>query len=280
MLPGYCNHRETLVRIDGRDAPVSTLARLGLKSPPKGRVDAWLSESPPLLLSPSLLRPIGDDPEGLGGEAVPEYFRPLGVGGEDYAVSTDLEALTRTVTLTGDFPDASTRRRLRACELILSQPRAALRLEFGEDLDGPTLQMAISAPADPSPSLSIRRAWMGTPPQSGIEALLSGAPDNGIDEKHIATVYLLSPVGAAIDAVPDPGWQCIVQHRTWWNLRHEVNQFLETIPDQRVPLPGLGLAGGVGDALIAGAIQSSEAALNQANALLDRSRIEGRFWSV
>jgi hypothetical protein len=278
--PGYCNHLETLVRVDGRDAPPATLARLGLKGTPKGHVEAWLSESPPLLIPPSLLRPIGDDPEGLGGESIPDYFRPLGVGSEEYETTTDLEALTRTVSLTGDFPDASTRRRLRVCELVLAQPRAALRLAYGEDLEGPTLQMDIATPADPSPTLSLRRAWTGTPPQSGIEALLSGATDNGIDEKHIATVYLLSPIGAAIDAVPDPTWQLIVQHRTWWNQKHEVNQFLESIPDQRLGLPGLGLAGGVGDALIAGAIQSSEAALNQAQALLDRSRIEGRFWSV
>lgn len=278
--PGYVNARETLVRVDGRDAPAATLARLGLKGTPKGRVDAFLSESPPLLLSSSLLRPIGDDPEGLGGESVPEYFRSLGVGSEEYQVSTNLEELTSTVTLTGDFPDASTRRRLRACELVLAQPRAALRLEYGEDPEGPTLQLAVSTPADPSPTLSFRRAWEGSPPQSGIEALLSGATDNGLDEKHIATVYLLSPVGAAIDAIPDASWQCIIQHRAWWNLRHEVNQFLESIPDQRLGLPGLGLAGGVGDALIAGAIRSSEATLNQAQALLDRSRIEGRFWSV
>lgn len=278
--PGYVNARETLVRVDGRDAPGVTLARLGLKSAPKGRVDAWLSESPPLLIPPSLLRPIGDDPEGLGGERIPDYFRSLGVGGEEYQVSTDLEALTRTVTLTGDFPDASTRRRLRACELVLAQPRAALRLEYGEDPAGPTMQLAISTPADSSPSLSLRRAWSGTPSQSGIEALLTGATDNGLDEKHIATIYLLSPVGAAIDAQPDPAWECLVQHRAWWNLRHEVNQFLESIPDRRIGFPGLGLAGGVGDALIAGAVQSSEAALNQAQALIDRSRIEGRFWSV
>lgn len=278
--PGYCNARETFVRVEGRDAPPATLARLGLKGTPKGRVEAWLSESPPLIIAPDLIRPIGDDPEGLGGERVPEYFRSLGVGSEEYQVSTNLEELTSTVTLTGEFPDASTRRRLRACELVLAQPREALRLEYGDDQGDPTLQLAVSAPVEPSPSLSIRRAWAGSPPQSGIEALLAGATDNGIDEKHIATVYFLSPVGAAIDAVPDPSWQVLVAHRTWWNLRHEVNQFLETIPDQRLRLPGLGLAGGVGDALIAGAVQSSEAAFNQARALLDRSRIEGRFWSV
>ncbi len=278
--PGYVNARETRVRVDGRDAPAATLARLGLSAAPKGPLEAWLSESPPLLLTSSQMRPIGDDPEGLGGERVPDYFRPLGVGGADFEVSTDLETLTRSVTLTGAFPDAATRRRLRACELVLAQPRAALRLEFGSDLSGPTLQIQIDTPPDPSPTLSLRREWSGTPPQSGIEALLSGATDNGTDEKHIATIYLLSPVGAAVDAAPDATWQCLVQHRTWWNLRHEVNQFLEALPDQRIGFPGLGLAGGVGDALIAGAVQSSEAALNQAQALLDRSRIEGRFWSV
>ncbi len=258
--PGYVNARETLARIDGDLVPLST--------------------SPPLPVPPALLRPIGDDPEALGGERVPDYFRSLGVGSEEYEVSTDLAELSRRVALTGDFPDASTRRRLRACELVLAQPRAALRMEFGDEAGEPTLQLAISTPDDPSPVISLRRAWSGSPPQAGIEALLAGRPDNGLDEKHLATVYLLSPVGAAIDAVPDASWQCLVQHRTWWNLRHEVNQFLESVPDQRITLPGLGLAGGVGDALIAGAVLSTEATLNQARALLDRSRIEGRFWSV
>jgi hypothetical protein len=274
--PGYVNARETLVRIDGRDAPASTLARLGSK----GRLDAWLSESPPLLVSPSHLRPIGDDAEGLGGESVPEYFRHLGVGGEDYAVTTDLDALTRTVTLTGDFPDAKSRRRLRACEIVLTQPRAALRMTFGDIENSTALQIEVYTPADMSPSISIRRAWEGNPAVSGLEQLLAGATDVGYDEKHIATVYLLSPVGAAIDAVPDPSWQCIIQHHAWWNLSHEINQDLSVLPEQRVNLPFFGLAGGVGDSLIAGAVLADEAVQLQAQALLNRSRIEGRFWSV
>lgn len=278
--PGYCNAQETLVRIEGRDAPDATLTRLGMQGAPRERVDAWLSESPPIYIDADQIRPIGDDPEALGGERVPDYFRSLGVGSADYHVSTDLEAMTRTVSLTGDFPDASTRRRLRACELVLSQPRAALRMEFGDEQGEPTLQLGVATPGDASPSLSIRRVWSGSPSQSGIDALLSGATDVGIDEKHIATVYFLSPVGVAENAVPDASWECLVDHRTWWNLRHEVNQFLEAIPDQRLRLPGLGLAGGAGDMLIAGAVQASDVVLNQAMALLNRSRIEGRFWSV
>lgn len=278
--PGYVNARETLVHLPAKEAPEATRQRLGLDPAAKERVDAWLSETPSLPIPPSLLRPIGEEPEGLGGERVPEVFRAYGVGAEEYDVSLDLEALSHSVSLTGAMPDASERRWLRSIELVLVQPRPALRLSLGLEESGPGLQLEVDVPADERPHLSLRRAWSGDAPVEGVEQLALGATDTALDEKHLATIYFLSPLGADPGRPPDFQWEPWVQHRTWWNLRHEVNQFLEALPERRLTFPGLGLAGGVGDALISGTVMANDAALAEAQALLNRSRIEGRFWSV
>lgn len=275
--PGFVNSWETLVRIPGEDAPEATLERYG--DDPPTRVDAWLSESPFIPIQPSRFRPIGDDPKGLAVESVPEYFRILGVGGGSVEVEQSLTSGI-SVTISGPIPDASTRRWLRACEVVLTQPRAALKMNLTDGQGEPTLQLEVDTPSVKNPSLGIRREYRGSAPVSGIEQMLAGATDRAFDERHLATIYFLSPIGAEQRDEPGPDWTPIPVHRCWFNLRHEVNQDLEVIPEQRISFPGLGLAGGVGDALIAQQTEQLSRVFAEAGALLNQSRIEGRFWSV
>jgi hypothetical protein len=99
------------------------------------------------------------------------------------------------------------------------------------------------------------------------------------DEKHLATVYLVSPVNASPGTEPDSTWTPYVEHEIFWNLRHDTNQLRPQLADLFLQL-NTGLAGGVGDAvnnLILGQINDGNSVASQ---FIGREGISGKFWTV
>ncbi|HRQ88095.1 MAG TPA: hypothetical protein PLA50_04815, partial [Bacteroidia bacterium] len=102
----------------------------------------------------------------------------------------------------------------------------------------------------------------------------------GYDELHLATLWLLSPPGADRAKFPSAEWSPHVQHRCWWNLNYAAARKGVHTEPSRIPLPPMGLAGGAGDALILGYVDSMEFLESEAAAQLNQSYVRGRFWSV
>ena len=88
------------------------------------------------------------------------------------------------------------------------------------------------------------------PPEDQSLALMYGtllnAGDEQADELKLATVWIVSPPGAASEDVPDHTWTTYPQHFVFWNLQHASRLIPPTTPSEPLTLH-TGLAGGVGD---------------------------------
>lgn len=256
VWPGYVLHRETLIRMAADTAPGLTRERLGEAASGSRLIDAWLSESPRIPVAESDWRMIASpgDEAGAGiALAVPEYFRALGAGRD---------------------------RELRSVELVLSQPRESMGMRLSRDDEGASLHPLVRAARGREPRLSVRREFRAEYDFLGVEALVAGQTDDGIDELNIATIYALAPVGIIAGGTVDERWEISVKHRVFRNLCHAVDRDFDAIREDHVTYPGIGLAGGAGDALIMGQIMADQERREQANALADRSRIRGYFWTI
>lgn len=111
------------------------------------------------------------------------------------------------------------------------------------------------------------------------QRLMGNFSDDGEDRQLISTVYFLSQPGATVP-VPDSTWLPFVKHAKggFWNLSHSPrnNPVNIQIPPIRLHT---GLAFGLGDALINGALAVGTAFADMVlNAILNTST-EGKYWT-
>lgn len=265
--PGYVNGLDTEVIVRREQAPEETIERIG-----EGEtVAAYLAELPRIPLS--ALRRIGGDaaPIGVSGdgalsyESAPSFFRALGAAD-------------------GLMVDDDNRRLLRACDIVLTVPRAAARAEWatGAGIDGTFAQFSVLYSPEPerrNGRISIVPRYDPAPPPDDAAMLRGDIDDRPFDQLLVATVYLLSPAQAESGSMPDASWSAHVRHGLFWNLSHAVNRqpFAPAGDNLTFPAP---LAGGVGQALInslLAVINDNAAAIR---AYLSRRALTGRFWSV
>jgi hypothetical protein len=261
-------------------APAATIERFAGKDvPPTDLVAPWLDESPWFDVPDRRFRKIGSDALALAGDAesVPDFFAALGVG-DAGAVTVGPFGVETTLPVT----PGQSRRLLRAVDLVLYQPRPALTTSLIDRGDG-TARLEVSvfraAARSEPPLLSVRSRF--TPPfrANGFREVLAGLSDDPFDAIRIATVYLLSPAGEADGATVGPDWSPFVAHHVFKNLSHDVT--IDLIPSASLgvvflPLP---LAGGVGQPLVDSIVDATSGAADQALQLLNRSRIDGMFWT-
>jgi hypothetical protein len=182
----------------------------------------------PLYLSPAIplrWRPIGFD--GLPGSALPLFFRRLGAAarpGTQIGTDTDL-ALADTSAFTEQPPEGL--RLLRACDIILHQPRAAVSSSFqfldpiaGQGFARQTI--TLTAPQTGDRLRLFAGDYDGTP---NVFSPLNGYTEDAFDEMKVCTIYLLSPRGAALGSSPDGSWTPYVQHDLFWNLNYRTPAF-------------------------------------------------------
>jgi len=283
VRPGYINAGETEVRTRSLYAPARTLERLDVDRGSGDDVLAWLSEGPRVFVEPENWRRLGVDGAEDGDEAVPEYFLRRGVlnqpgievDGESGEVSLDFSELT---------PEALRNRRLlRACEVVVRQPRIATMVSVETDPDGAQAVLLDYRQPEGLASLSVMRRFSGDVPLDLLPVLAGGEAwsDLPYQSVRVATVFLLSRSGVPEGASIDGSWSAHVRHEIFWNLSHAVR-----VPDppplntERVHPTGGYLAGGIA----AGVIEAIQDEINRKNAeveaLLAATRVESRVWSV
>ena len=182
----------------------------------------------PLYLDPAIgltFRAVGAD--GNPREPVPKFFLERGV---QEAVRIDLDAVLESGVLP-DLGRPRPLRLLRACDLVLHQPRVALTsqvtLEPGPatGISNVTQTLTLRRP-QPGDTLRIFAGRYDGIEEQPIDPLFGGVAglyeEKTWDELLIATVYLLSPPNTELGSEPDGTWQPFVRHGLFWNLNYQV----------------------------------------------------------
>jgi hypothetical protein len=219
---------------------------------------------------------------------VPKFFAALGVqAGPAVDGGALLEAAQSggAVAVGGLLGAATSSRLLRACDLVLHQPRPRTELDIvtdglgGAAGTGAQLRVryvgSVGRPFVRATSL-YRQAVTGD-----LASLVSGTlTDAGEDTRLVATVFFLGPEGLLNEeAVVDETWTPVMQHGLFWNLAWS-SPGLVYVPDSpglRFDLP---LAGGVAQPVINQILSVVNDASSAAAQFLASRRAEGKFWSV
>lgn len=251
-------------------------------------VDVPLTDSPALSLTS--FRSIGTDSVSIdgGGEDVPEYFRYRGVGAPISFSTEGEDGIVEQVS--GLVDDQGSKRLLRACEILLyhDRPAAAADWTLGTGLEGTFAQFAIAYNA----AVGARdhgylRVFAELPLRAGDEDpavaafLGEGFEDEPYDWRQIATVYLLSPEGAALDSQPDRTWTPHVKHHLFWNLHYGHTPVPPPANNQPLTLNTAGIGGAAVN--LQATVNQMLAQSNDASAALNellRNRVRGRFWTL
>jgi hypothetical protein len=272
------------------------------KGKPTGEegVDVPLTEFPYLTVLSGDLRKIGEgagetisvDASGnISGslEAVPAVFKFMGVEDSQSTVKIGIGGV-KVVSTGTSTTDASEKRFLRACDLVLKVERPSLKFDVEQGnpfLDG---YSQIVTPRYSRNAKSRRYARIDlvpgpfTPPpeldqEEGVDR--SGQGDPEWDYIKLATVYFISPLGAGEDSELTDKWQVEVKYDVFWNVCYmpaQIPSMLDPSPIRFtiVPLPGLAIA----TAMINGMLGPINDAVSRYIALLRAKRIRGTFWST
>ncbi len=272
-------------------AEIEQLARLAIGGandsglPDKARVDVPLYQNPPVGLYE--WRAVGWD----GAEKAPLFFQDRGVNNPPAGVVAQLQS-TGTVSAASLTPPRGNRL-LRACDVILHQPRAALSssitIEPGvaTGLSNVNQTLALREPAANDRLRLVTGTYSAAKDASlnfvaGNSLLASDYEEKTWDEIKIATVYLLSPVDTAAGSEPDATWQPFVAHGEFWNLSWAQPVFKSVVFDNifrsligTVSILGGGAGLGAVNYIAASINDATQAALNLTTA---NSRA-GSFWT-
>lgn len=280
--PGWCESPT------GDPSPsVETIARLApasveaLASDDRAAViTALLVESPRLTIPQKLWRAEGTDAVRLpGAESIPlpAVVAAAGVLDATALIETDRGLVQQIEGLVVDRAQA---RLARACEVYLEHGRETAALMPVEE--GGVLRFTVTFRPAPvaAPRIRLRREmideeatplrWMGD--DSGIVS------DEGIDRRHLATLWLISPRGEAAGSLPDGRWTPYIEPWAKRNLAYEVTgPAVRTVDPLVLNVPGRDLGLGAGRSIIdlfAGDLQSQADALD---ARLADTRTTGSF---
>ena len=294
IKPGYVSGREVEVTMPLDDTPEITQFRAKDDESilvGASQVRARLSEEPGIPIHE--WRRIGpdSDPTGLrinetgtGGtvsyETVHPFFLSMGVGtppNVTYSTTTGRRELVDNV-------DRSEDRLLRAVEVVLSQERPSVTSEWSFGAGNGTIAQfdvvyAGAVKIRESPYISIRKTYTPKAAQNPVERLRGNWQDDGRDDLHVCTLYLVSPPGAEHGSEPDDTWSPFHQSHLFWNVNHGAN--ILPVTEEPAPLRFLiPLAGGVGQLLIDTLIGDLNDRYDAALEFVNNRSLEGRFWST
>jgi len=246
ILGGFVNEDEVEVRLDPLELPWESFLRIdesGEEFP--ARPAAWLSEDPWIPISAE---------KWTTSTALPPFF------GENIRLEPGQQ--------------------VRSVDVVLVIPKPFLTAQLAEENGTTVLQFDIR-PAEGNPSLSIRSAFV--PAESStptVEQLVGGFTDSAYEERHLSTIYLVSPGSAGPESAPDARWTPHVKHRIFYDVNFDVDQDITAIPEQQLVWNNTGLAGGIGDGIAQTILDQISTTLTEAQAYLNQSRITGHLWTV
>jgi hypothetical protein len=218
------------------------------------------------------------------GEGYPKFFESLGV--KPAAKGGDI---TKPGALEGEFDETRTRE-IRAMDVVLSKARIGTRLQID------VLDPLVDAQTESISTVFLNDALRATegraklravskyqPPQEQSLELMYGtllnAGDTQYDELKMATVWIVSPPGAASDDQPDETWTPYPQHFVFWNLQHASR----LVPPKAPPAPlrlDVPLAGGVAQPIINSMLSFINDRNAEAWAFFNQADARGIFWST
>lgn len=286
--PGLVNGIPAAITMAFDDAPTAAKARieeeakkLNQKKPAfTSTHDVFLDEQAEVEL---VWRRIGADagPTGSGTsdadtgvvtgvfEPVPSFFQALGVG----SAETNLLA-----------QPAETTRYLRACDLIVKQPRLAFANEItvGAVVDGSILATnpTFIVPKNRQPRVEalpkfVARSASPTP----LEFLVQRFADEPFDQVLLATVYALSAPNEQRPDLLTGGWSIYTHQQVHWNLAHATPR----IEERKVFTPITffsPLAAGVGNFLINFVLTENNDFTEALFNLNQQANLRGKFYAV
>ncbi len=295
IAPGFVNGDDCEIRTLARLASDRTSERLfpsGGNDGEDSPVVAFGIELPWLAIEPGSSRIVGAGANaesvtvsssgelGISYEAVPKFFKELGVGDPVELIgnlNTGVQEVVRSA------PESS--RALRAIDLTLYLDRNSVKVGVESsvaDLTGASKLLNVtigrSSPANPKPRILLETKF--SPPIAGTPAdLLEGLTDPETDSLKIATIYFLSGEGVSPETTPDGRWSVHVKHSLFWNLAHATAKIPVIIPSPPLTI-STGLAAGLGDAISNRILSTTNEAYNEAAALISARNLSGAFWSL
>lgn len=220
--PGFC--------WNGRAVEVLVETRLETSNGQLETVSKFLTDGPAIPLTQ--FRSIGGSANiavagGSDPGAVPPFFAALGVRSAQTLTTDDLDlGITEVVAGLPDDLQSQPERLLRACDLVLSheRPRTVVDWSFGSGITGSFAQFKVGSSGGLAAHarLSVLARFTEADPVEDITRLAGNYEDTGLDQVKVATVYLLSPPGAAFDAEIDAAWTPYVRHDLFWNAEYRV----------------------------------------------------------
>lgn len=256
--------------------------RLQAKLPeatPETRVKVYLDEQAAL---PFAWRSIGSDgvAESVSGNAdsgavtgvfekVPDFFKRLGVADAN-------------TNLLGEA--AATQRLLRACDIVLYQPRLAMTNEVtvGAVVDGviASVNPGFNLPTDLEPRVTATAKFVAPSRNVSLQSVFF---DRFIDEPydlvHLSTVYALSPVLPLLDTAVSQAWQIYVKYNLHWNLVHAPQRIVPRTELQPITL-FVPLAGGVAQPVISEILAQNNDWAQAALDFYQQRNLQGKFYAV
>jgi hypothetical protein len=277
LTPGFVNGRDAMITQDSFDPETKVTSS----------ADVPLTDEDP----PSLVLTDWRDPVASTGVSVNDDGELVYAAGEGYPPFFDGKGV-RPPTAGGDNGDAPNSpgrtREIRAADIYLAVPRIATQTTISllnAGLDSQTISIsntfvnnyALSGPA--TYRLLTKAQWEPPREPDLLERMQGTAVEPQTDELKIATVYMLSPPGAGVDAVPDVTWSPYSKHFVFWNLMHASRNQLPQVPDNPLLLP-TGLAAGAGDALISSLLSPINDSFAQIQAYFAAANFSGVFYTI
>ena len=247
---------------------------------PADRVKVYLDEQAELKFN---WRAIGTDgsPDSISGDAgsgnitgvfekVPDFFKRMGVADANTKIG-------------GEAP--KTTRLLKACDIVLSQPRTSLTNNIttsAATIDTTLLSInpGFLVPPDREPFLSALAKFVTQSVTAKFEDLIfQRFSDTAQDQFHLSTAFLLSPVLPLLDPANLAGWQVYFKYNCHHNLVHATQQIenrVEFVPLSLVlPFEG-GVAQPIIDYILAENNFFAQAALD----FYQQRKLSGKFYAV
>jgi hypothetical protein len=204
-------------------------------------------------------------------EKVPDFFKRLGVA----------DANTKIL----DKP-AETQRLLRACDIVLNQPRVGLVntsdiSSAAIDTTLVSINPAFSLPSDREPFLTALAKFTTPEPKNPKfdDLIFQRFIDSPVDQFHLSTVYLLSPVLPLLDKDDLSGWQCYFKYNCHHNLVHAAQQIENRVEFKPLSLI-VPLAGGVAQPVINYILAEANFFAQAALDFYQQRKLNGKFYAI
>ena len=201
---------------------------------------------------------------------MPDFFKRMGVADANTKIGGEQPATTRL---------------LKACDIVLSQPRTYLtnNITISTAILTSTLleiNPGFVVPPDSEPFLSALEKFAIQPiTTSFADLIFQRFIDIPRDQFHLSTAYLLSPALPLLDPTDLEGWQVYLKYNCHHNLVHATQQIenrLEFVPISLV----LPFAGGVAQLIINYILSANNFFAQTVLDFYQQRKLNGKFYAI